>query len=145
MFNGEKPREDAFKDLKVEQGPEQEAGAERPQNRDAFQDLKEEQNPTENPVQNPEQAADRAVATVENRDAADPVTSSGWVQKGKEFFRQPVNTGKIAKWSLFGLLVAIAWWNLKTINKGLGLTEKVVDNPKSPEKWFSGDKKAEKK
>lgn len=40
------------------------------------------------PEETAEQAVDAATVVVENKDAADPVTSSEWAQKAKKFFKE---------------------------------------------------------
>lgn len=57
--------------------------------------------------QTPEASVDAAVAPLENRDAADPVISSGWMNKAKEFFE--TRTGKAIKYTGVGVgLVGVA-------------------------------------
>ena len=61
-----------------------------------------------NPEQTAEQSAGAATEVLENRDATDPVISSSWMSKAKEFFE--TRTGKVIKYTGAGVgLVGVAF------------------------------------
>jgi hypothetical protein len=85
-------------------------------------------------IKSPEQVVKNAVADVENKDAADPVTSSEWAQKAK---RYSLKAGKMAG---IGILIFPPIMLLKLLR----FAGRMIDNPKNPESWFFSEKKGEK-
>jgi hypothetical protein len=61
------------------------------------------------PENNPEQASAEAVATVENRDASDPVLGSEWIEKAKSFGKTSAKITGVSAGVAVGGALFIAW------------------------------------
>ena len=65
---------------------------------------------------NPERAVNDTITAVENRDAADPVIQSEWLQKGKQYIKTA--GGRTLDFSRFGMFTAAkAVWGLVRFTK----------------------------
>jgi hypothetical protein len=76
---------------------------------------------SENTETSPEEAAERAmgdaVATIESRDATDPIISEKWGQKAKDFFQNPnvqpfVDTARVGSFTFLKI-----FWNILVFAK----------------------------